>query len=67
MITKEQAMQLTYRQVILDSDNKRWYVTGKCKTWKRSPERFQVPIKHGLYVHAYLTNDNKEYFTHEKF
>jgi hypothetical protein len=62
MITKEQAMNLTYRQVIVDTDNKRWYITGKCKTWKRDANRFQVPLKHGLYTYGYLNNENNQYF-----
>jgi len=62
MITKEQALKLTYRQIILDTDNKRWYVTGKCKIWKRSPDKFEVPIKHGLYNYYCLNNNNAEYF-----
>jgi len=38
-----------------DFTAQRWRVTGKPKTWKRSPERVQVPVKHGLYDYGYLT------------
>lgn len=40
----------------------KWRVNGKIKTWKREPERFQLPIKHGLYSYAYLTNENAHLF-----
>ena len=44
----------------------RWRVNGKCKTWKRNPERFQLPIKHGLYSYGYLTNENAHLFIVEE-
>lgn len=37
-------------------------VSGEPKTWKRSPEKVQVPVKHGLYEHGYITESNLEYF-----
>lgn len=40
----------------------KWRVNGKIKTWKRDDSRFQLPIKHGLYDYAYLTNDNCHLF-----
>lgn len=40
----------------------KWRVNGKCKTWKRNPERFQLPIKHGLYSYGYITNENAHLF-----
>ena len=33
-------------------------VNGKVKTWKRNPDRFQVPMKHGLYTCFYIDQDN---------
>ena len=39
-----------------------WRANGKCKTWKRSPERFQLPIKHGLYSYGYITEENAHLF-----
>lgn len=33
----------------------RYRVTGKPKTWKRDPYRVTVPVKYGLYDHAYIT------------
>ncbi len=40
-----------------------WRVNGKCKTWKRSPERFRLPIKHGLYTFGEITEENAHLFT----
>ncbi len=65
MITLNTAKSLTY-QTIVHNDNmtqnqgnecQRWRVSGKPKTWKRSPERVQVPIKHGLYANDYITEN----------
>ena len=47
---------------IIDCKPVRWRANGKCKTWKRNPERFQLPIKHGLYNYAYITNENAHLF-----
>jgi len=33
-------------------------VTGQPKTWKNSADRVKVPVKFGLYEHAYLTEMN---------
>ena len=61
-ITLEQAKQLTYGDMlycnsITMADNKtpaRWRVNGQTKTWKTDPKRIEIPLKHGLYNHAYL-------------
>ena len=64
MITLEQAKALRYGQTVLFDGNRnrkgepqRWKVNGQPKTWKRSPERVQVPVKHGLYTFDYITED----------
>jgi hypothetical protein len=68
MITKEQAQNNKYFLQTRSLDNNlltkpnKWRANGKCKTWKRQPERFQLPIKHGLYDYAYITNDNAHLF-----
>jgi len=41
-----------------DGTPSRVRVNGKPKTWKRSPEKVKVPLKHGLYVYLYLTEHN---------
>lgn len=77
MITKEQAIELGsqwgtvtlyhYRMRNRDGTALRARVNGKCKTWKREPERFQLPIKHGLRNCGYLADVNAhEWFTDEK-
>lgn len=35
-----------------------WRRNGKTKTWKRSSERFQVPVKSGLYEYGYINEQN---------
>jgi hypothetical protein len=64
-ITIEQAKALQYGQILHHTTNKnadgtpqRWRVNGKVKTWKRSPERVQVPVKHGLYSFGYITESD---------
>ena len=32
--------------------------SGMTKTWRRSPERFKVPVKYGLYDSGYITEKN---------
>lgn len=67
MITVEDAKQLThgttlYHQHLRGTDKHplRARVSGKCKLWKRSPERFEIPMKHGLYDSGYVTETNKQ-------
>ena len=62
MITLEQAKSLKYGDILYqvnannaDGTPRRWKVNGQPKTWKRSPERVQVPVKHGLYMYDYIT------------
>ena len=62
MITLEEAKNLKHGQILYHTINKnsdgtpqRWRVNGKPKTWKRSPERVQVPVKYGLKYCDYLT------------
>ena len=74
MITKEQT--LTAREFHENTDSKvvgprggitirvsRWFRNGKIRTWKRSPLRFSIPIKHGLRSYAYIT-ENTAHFYH---
>lgn len=32
--------------------------TGKTKLWKRSPKRFKIPVKFGLYQSGYIDETN---------
>jgi hypothetical protein len=69
-ITLEQAKALERGQVLYhivdrnrDGTPRRWRVNGEPKTWKRSPERVQVPVKHGLYSFAYITERELDQFS----
>jgi hypothetical protein len=71
-ITKQQAIDLPYGGEIHYGECKRivgprggetitqerWRKSGQCKTWKRSPEKFRLPIKHGMYDNSYLDQTN---------
>lgn len=35
-------------------------VNGKCRTWKREPERFELPMKHGMRDCFYITNSGAQ-------
>lgn len=67
MVTKEQALtctqfkQIAAFQMQLDKP-KNWRANGKCKLWKREPERFQLPIKYGLRSYGYITEENAHLF-----
>jgi len=65
MITLKQAKALKYGDYVhhktaknSDGTPQRFRVNGKPKTWKRSPERVQVPVKRGMYEFGYLTEHN---------
>lgn len=58
MITLEEAKQLKRREVLVDSNGKRWYVNGKVVTWRRDANRIYVPLKHGLYSYSHLVTDD---------
>ena len=64
MITLEQAKNLRIGQIVYHINNKnadgtpqRWKVNGKVKTWKRNPNRVQIPVKHGLRDYDYITEN----------
>lgn len=59
MITIDQAKQLKHGDYLVEiGTGRRWRVNGKVKLWKRSPERFQIPVKHGLYSFNYVNEHN---------
>ena len=77
MITKEIAQRLHTGQVLYhkgltnkDGSPVRARVNGVVKFWKRSPERFQIPMKYGLKECFYITNsenaDNWRITEHEE-
>jgi len=67
MISKSQAMTVNHFEMVnhknADGTPVRWRRNGKTKTWKRKPEAFQIPVKHGLYDYGYITQDNANEFT----
>ena len=70
MITREQALLLNHGERLHSStqcDKKtiRWRVSGVCRTWKRTPNRFRVPLKYGLSSYWELTEKNNEQFHRE--
>lgn len=61
-MTLPEAKALQYGQTLhwlggknADGSPMRYKVNGAPKTWKRQPERVQVPLKRGLYEFTYLT------------
>lgn len=36
----------------------RYRVSGACQTWKTRPDDFRIPVKHGLYESAEITQRN---------
>lgn len=65
MITKEIALGLAPRQILYhikiknaDGSPVRCRVNGKVKTWKREPEKFRLPVKHGL-KRCFYIDDNR--------
>jgi len=33
-------------------------INGKAKTWKKQPEKVQIPFKYGLYEYGYITEND---------
>ena len=71
MITKEEAVTSdefhhgNCHRVVGPRGNIKVYSTivrrgGKTKTWKRSPESFKVPVKHGIKTWFWITEVNSE-------
>lgn len=66
MITIDQAKALRHGDILIETEtNKRWRVNGKIKLWKRDAQRFELPLKHGLYVYGTLTEYNNHCMTIE--
>ena len=65
MITKEQALTANRFHEITDYDGKQcaaWRRNGKTQTWKRSPARFRIPVKFGLYTYRQIKEINAGHF-----
>ena len=65
-INRQNAMTANHFEMVdgfnADGSHVRCRRNGKTKTWKRSPDRFQIPVKHGLYDYGYITEDNANAF-----
>lgn len=55
-MTFSEALTLRYGQIVYHVSNKnadgtpqRWRISGKVQTWKRTPSRIRIPVKHGMY------------------
>lgn len=66
-MTYNQAVAAHYRQVLYHANLKnadgtpiRCRVTGACKTWKKRPLDFRLPVKHGLKTCFYITQDTQD-------
>jgi hypothetical protein len=55
------SVPINYNAVPLDKP-KSWRKSGKCKVWIRSPERFKLPIKFGMFNNGYIDETNCHLF-----
>lgn len=40
--------------------HRRWRRNGRTQTWVRQPDKFRIPVKHGLYSYGQLTDGMSE-------
>jgi hypothetical protein len=64
-ISLVEAKSLRYGTILFHTVNKnadgtpqRWVVNGKPRTWKKNPNRVEIPLKHGLRTCGVLTQDD---------
>jgi hypothetical protein len=66
MITMEQALtsQVFHAPDARPCESKqgpiRWRRNGATKTWKRTPGKFKIPVKFGMYAYDYITNEEAD-------
>ena len=65
MITLNEAKQLRVGDILYhtahlnaNGTSQRWKVNGMVKTWKRNSNRISIPVKHGLYLYDYITEND---------
>lgn len=72
MITRDLAIALgerwaatLYHKTLKNADGTavRARVNGKCKVWKKRPDTFRLPVKHGLRQCFYIDPDNADEWT----
>jgi hypothetical protein len=67
VITKEMAQALQFKEIVHAGDNCthrfiRYRVNGACKTWKKQPNRFRVPLKYFADKYWEITELNADSF-----
>lgn len=75
-MTREEALQLRHNTWLYHRTRRqsggqaafRVRVVGKVRTWKRDPERIEIPIKHGIHndYGTVTASDLKDWFLTEK-
>ena len=72
-ISFEEAVNLEFGDIIYligtynyDGTTQRWRVNGKVKRWIRSPWRFEIPLKRGMYQYGYITDLNMHRYAAEE-
>lgn len=40
----------------------RYHRNGATQTWKRTPGKFRIPVKYGLYTYGQITDVNARFF-----
>ena len=64
-ITREQALTLSTFHMPSNRDSAHCYVwrrNGRTQTWKTRPNDFHVPVKYGLYVYGYISQDRADWY-----
>ena len=51
VLTMDQALTVDYFH---DANHKVWRRNGQTKVWKRTPGKFRIPVKFGLYRYDYI-------------
>jgi hypothetical protein len=66
-LSKEQCVNATHGTIFYHAATKnadgtplRARVNGKCRTWKKLPDEFMLPMKHGLRDCFYITHNNAD-------
>lgn len=55
-ITFDQAISEDRFHEVINGKCYVWRRNGRTKTWKRQPDSFSVPVKHGLYQYGHITD-----------
>lgn len=58
MISKQDALTAN---MFHDEKCRKWRRNGATQTWKRSPERFRVPVKFGMYSYDQIWHHDADH------